>query len=161
MGGWIDGIWKWGDLGISVVGRDVVFLHSLSVLKDLLDNFGSLNDSKDEVEWLLDLNSGYTVSSCYCFYASRRIPYGPPVKCEEAFNLIWKADVPFKIKAFGWRLFLNRLPTKDLLVYRGINLNHDNLMCVFCNSHVEEADHLFSKALFGKPRFLIDALGRF
>ncbi|XP_058757153.1 uncharacterized protein LOC131630385 [Vicia villosa] len=147
MGGWCDGNWKWGDLGISVVGREAIFFNSYSVLKVTLDNFGSLNDSKDYAFWLLDLEKGYTVSSCYSFYASRRIPFGPPIKCEEAFNLIWKAEVPFKIKAFGWRLFVNRLPTKNLLVYRGITFTHANLNCVFCDSHVEEADHMFSKCI--------------
>ncbi|XP_058771631.1 uncharacterized protein LOC131644997 [Vicia villosa] len=113
MGGWLEGVWKWGDLGISVVGRDADFFFSFGVE-------GS-------------------------FREFRRIPFGPPAKGDVAFNLIWKADIPFKIKAFGWRLFLNRLPTKDVLMYRGINLNHANSMCIFCNSHVEEADHLFSK----------------
>ncbi|XP_058773193.1 uncharacterized protein LOC131647299 [Vicia villosa] len=147
MGGLSNGSWKWGDLGISVVGRDSVFLNSFSVLKDILDNFGSLNDAKDYTVWLLDMEKGYTVASCYGSYASRRIPFGPPIKGEEAFNLIWKAEVPFKIKAFGWRLFLNRLPTKDLLVYRGMNFTNANLNCVFCDSHVEEADHLFFKCI--------------
>ncbi|XP_058775755.1 uncharacterized protein LOC131650031 [Vicia villosa] len=145
VGEWNNGCWKWEDLGISVVGRDAIFLNSFSVLKDSLDSFGGLNNSKDYAVWLLDLEKGYTVASCYGLYASRRIPYGPPIKGDEAFNLIWKADVPFKIKAFVWRLFLNRLPTKDLLVYRGIAITHSNLNCTFCEAHVEEADHLFSK----------------
>ncbi|XP_058779060.1 uncharacterized protein LOC131653017 [Vicia villosa] len=145
MGEWNNGCWKWGDLGISVAGKDVVFLSSLLVLKNLLDSFGSVNSSMDCVVWLLDLEKGYSIASCYGLYASRRIPYGPPTKGDEAFNLLWKMDVPYKIKTFGWRLFLNRLPTKDLLVYRGIDIPISNLNCIFCEAHVEEVDHLFSK----------------
>ncbi|XP_058783007.1 uncharacterized protein LOC131657653 [Vicia villosa] len=147
MGGWNNGSWNWGDLGISMVGRDAVFLDSLSVLKNLLDSFGSLNTSKDCVVWSLDLEKGYTVASCYGLYASRRIPYGPPTKGEEAFNLLWKTEVPYKIKAFGWRLFLNRLPTKDSLAHRGLAFTNNNLNCIFCEAHVEEVDHLFSKCI--------------
>src|SRR4051812_39057245 len=54
-------------------------------------------------------------------------------------------EVHFKIKAFAWRLFVNKLPTKDLLVYRGINFPAPNLNCVFCNMHLEDKDHMFFK----------------
>lgn len=30
-------------------------------------------------------------------------------------------EVPFKFKAFGWRLFLNRLSTNDLLMLSGMS----------------------------------------
>lgn len=54
-------------------------------------------------------------------YALSRIPCGPPNKCDMAIEIVWKLEVPFKIKVFGWRLFVNRLSTIDLLMYRGIN----------------------------------------
>ncbi|XP_058746462.1 uncharacterized protein LOC131619376 [Vicia villosa] len=54
-------------------------------------------------------------------------------------------EVPFKIKAFAWRLFVNRLPTKDLLEFRGIHFSTPNLNCVFCDSHLENMDHMFFK----------------
>ncbi|XP_058751967.1 uncharacterized protein LOC131625086 [Vicia villosa] len=61
----------------------------------------------------------------------------------EAFGLLWKAEVPFKIKAFGWRLFHNRLPMKDLLVLRGMSFPLEELKCTFCGQCVETRDHLF------------------
>ncbi|XP_058784761.1 uncharacterized protein LOC131659610 [Vicia villosa] len=59
-------------------------------------------------------------------------------------------DVPFKIKAFGWRLFRNRLPTKDLLLYRGTPLSLDNLNCVLCGICVENMKHLFFSCMVVK-----------
>ncbi|XP_058756589.1 uncharacterized protein LOC131629807 [Vicia villosa] len=43
----------------------------------------------------------------------------------------WLAEpdvvVPLKVKAFGWRCFLDRLPTRDLLLARGVEFQEDNL----------------------------------
>ena len=59
-------------------------------------------------------------------------------------------DVPFKIKAFGWRLFHNRLPMKDLLVARGMSFPLDELKCIFCGLSVETRDHFFFGCLVVK-----------
>ncbi|XP_058787437.1 uncharacterized protein LOC131661813 [Vicia villosa] len=148
MGGWSEGIWKWGDLGIS----GTAFLEpgialDYSILRNLLESFGGFQEGKDLVEWSLDSEKGFTVSSCYSIYAQKRIPFGPFNRHDEALELIWKVEIPFRIKSFGWRLFVNRLPTKDLLVYRGINLTSTNLKCVFCDLHLEDRDHIFFKCV--------------
>lgn len=105
-------------------------LDRYMVLRILLDTFDEINDEKDDMVCSLDLEKGYSVASCYSRYALMCIPFGPPNRGDEAFELIWKMEVLFKIKAFGWRLFMNRLPTKYLLVYKGINLTSSNLNCV-------------------------------
>ncbi|XP_058725660.1 uncharacterized protein LOC131596952 [Vicia villosa] len=64
-----------------------------------------------------------------------------------AFGLLWKLEVPFKIKAFGWRLFLDRLPVKDLLKTRGISIPLDDLKCLFCGNSSESSPHLFFSCL--------------
>lgn len=52
-------------------------------------------------------------------------------------------QVPFKIKVFGWRLFVNRLLTKDLLVIRRVILSVENTKCVFCGIILESRDQSF------------------
>ncbi|XP_058763698.1 uncharacterized protein LOC131637124 [Vicia villosa] len=146
MGGWREGVWVWGDLGIS--GAEVAEKNlspRLAVLRGLLEDFGGLIDDIDSVCWVLDSEKCFSVSSCYRWYASLRTPFGPLNKNEEALELIWMMEIPFKIKAFAWRIFVNRLPTKDLLVYRGINFSTSNLNCFFCDSHLEDLDHMFFK----------------
>ncbi|XP_058753644.1 uncharacterized protein LOC131626820 [Vicia villosa] len=119
MGRWCDGEWKWGDLGISEFEVEQAGLFDkVAVLRALLENFGGLHEDNDSVCWLLDSEKTFTVSSCYHRYVSLRTPFGPFNRNEEALEIIWKMEVPFKIKAFAWRLFVNRLPAKDLLVYR-------------------------------------------
>ncbi|KAF1881267.1 hypothetical protein Lal_00023303 [Lupinus albus] len=45
----------------------------------------------------------------------------------------------------NWRLFQNRIPTKDALLKRGVSLtNGGGLSCAFCNDHPESTNHLFS-----------------
>ncbi|XP_058747121.1 uncharacterized protein LOC131620118 [Vicia villosa] len=146
MGGWRDGVWIWGNLGISEVEVEEAGLSSkLAVLRTLLENFGGLNVDKDFVCWLLDSEKFFMVSSCYHRYALLRTPISPLNRNEEALEKIWKMEVPFKIRAFAWRLVVNRLPTKDLLVYRGINFLTSNLNCFFCNMNLEDKEHIFFK----------------
>ncbi|XP_058726829.1 uncharacterized protein LOC131642356 [Vicia villosa] len=89
------------------------------------------------------MDKSFSVASCYEFLDSNRIPYGPPNIHDGVFSLLWKLDVPFKIKAFGWRLFRSRLPIKDQLALRGIALSLDNSLCSFCGVCSENLNHLF------------------
>ncbi|KAF1888616.1 hypothetical protein Lal_00011390 [Lupinus albus] len=60
-------------------------------------------------------------------------------------NLLWKSNAPLKVLTFAWRLFQDRIPTKDALLKRGIPLNNGgDLHFVFCNDTPETANHLFS-----------------
>ncbi|XP_058767768.1 uncharacterized protein LOC131641483 [Vicia villosa] len=102
----------------------------------------------DAVSWTFGIDTTFTVASCYQFNLMDFIPYGPVNKHDEAFGILWKAEVPFKIKAFGWRLFLDRLPTKELLMYRGIPISLDNLKCVFCGFCVENRNHSFLRVIW-------------
>ncbi|XP_058780626.1 uncharacterized protein LOC131654465 [Vicia villosa] len=144
MGGWYDGIWKWGDLGISEDEAVEAGLFSrLMSLRNCLESFVGCSLEKDTVSWNLETDKCFTVSSCYSRYAIRRIPFGPINRNDDVLDKIWKMEVPFKVKAFAWRLFVNRLPTKDLLKVRGIPLSASNLLCVFCGLHLEDREHIF------------------
>lgn len=58
----------------------------------------------------------------------------------------WNKKLPLKINIFGWRLWLNRLPTRISLSHRNMVL--DNLNCPFCEEDVETLDHLFTGCCF-------------
>ncbi|XP_058726606.1 uncharacterized protein LOC131597964 [Vicia villosa] len=144
MGGLREGIWYWSNLGISVdlLGNGGL-RELLGAVKERLDGFVGWKEGKDLVTWHDNLSPIFSVASCYNFYESLCIPLGPNNKCDEAFGLLWKMDVPFKIKAFGWRLFLNKLPTKDLLANRGISLSYNDLLCILCGCGMEDRNHFF------------------
>ena len=58
---------------------------------------------------------------------------------------IWRTNIPSKLKAFGLRVVLNRLPTKDKLEKRGMLHNVQDKVCVLCLEKDEDLNHLFFK----------------
>jgi len=54
---------------------------------------------------------------------------------------VWLKQVPLKVSLFVWRLFRNRLPTKDNLLRRHV-LHLDNITCVGGCGSLENAEHL-------------------
>ena len=50
-------------------------------------------------------------------------------------------DICIKLNTFCWRLLLNRLPNKDNILYRGIDV--PSSVCPICNHVVEEVNHVF------------------
>ncbi|GKV06313.1 hypothetical protein SLEP1_g18214 [Rubroshorea leprosula] len=94
---------------------------------------------EDRWRWTHDSEGRYGVKKAYDFLA--------PTECvidEQWSKLIWCKLVPSKVSFFGWRLCLDRLPTKWNLRKRGVPLQEEELKCVLCKDKVEEVNHLFS-----------------
>ncbi|GJZ63923.1 RNA-directed DNA polymerase, eukaryota [Tanacetum coccineum] len=51
--------------------------------------------------------------------------------------------VPNKVNIFAWKLYLDRLPTRDNLLHRGVFV--PNSVCPICTSAQEDCSHLFFK----------------
>lgn len=89
MGGWRDGVWYWGSLGISNnFFEDNGVMENFFSLKERLEVFDGWSEGKDEVAWHGNLNLEFSVAWCYSFYESLRILLGPINKCEEAYGLL-------------------------------------------------------------------------
>src|SRR3954469_2708508 len=71
------------------------------------------------------------------------LSFGPPNCFDFVTPFVWKGDIPLKVKAFGWRCFKHRIPTKVLLKNRGILLSNSNLLCPLCDDGLESPVHLF------------------
>lgn len=63
------------------------------------------------------------------------------------FTLLWKFDVPPKVKLFVWRAAL-KVATRDNLCKRGIHVLNDDFGCAFCFQVDESINHI----LFVCPR---------
>ena len=59
------------------------------------------------------------------------------------FQQLWEIKIPPRALSFARRLLWDRLPTKDNLVKRQIQVEND--LCPFCHSQPESAPHLFFK----------------
>lgn len=64
---------------------------------------------------------------------------------------VWHLQLPSKIKIFFWKLCLDRLPTGDNLIQRGVDLSN---YCVFCGKKEEDLYHLFWNYKWSKTQRL-------
>jgi hypothetical protein len=134
-----DRVWNWSWL------QQLSYTESqqLEALKGLLYDFFLNSDIVDRWKWKPGLLGIFSVSSCYSVLIESH-----PIEELEAILLaaikkLWRVDVPSKFLVFGWRLILDRLPTRSALNHRGILLNHNDLSCVFYSLNVEDRGHLF------------------
>lgn len=98
---------------------------------------------KESVFWDVGSDASFTGCSAYFSIFSCCIPFGPTHFNDKALSLVWKSHVSFKIKAFAWRIFINRLSTKDLLSVRGLHFPADSSKCVLYGVVLESLEHFF------------------
>lgn len=114
MGGWVNGVWTWGNCKINpLVLSEPSLASDFESLRIILDGRGPYSEEGDGVVWRAESDGVFSVASCYNFYAGSRISYGPFNKYDEVLGFMWKAEILFKIKTFSWRLLVNRLPSND------------------------------------------------
>ncbi|XP_024634465.1 uncharacterized protein [Medicago truncatula] len=102
-------------------------------------------DVSDRWEWKLLPTKSYSVQSAYSYLTA------VDTNISEDFDqFLWLKAVPLKVNIFVWRLFMNRLATKDNLCKRNV-IASSLLACVTSCGKEEERDHLF---------FLCDHYGR-
>lgn len=65
------------------------------------------------------------------------------VETELACAKVWKCDVPTKANVLAWRILINRLPTRDALMRRGLLDSIHDTCCILCFGEEESTSHLF------------------
>ena len=136
--GWgVDGgAWEWRR-GLFAWEEECVRECSLLLHNIILQDTGS-----DKWRWLLDPIHGYTVKEAYSFLTIT----GDMVDRSNVDD-VWHKHIPSKVSLLVWRLFRNRIPTKDNLANRGVLLFTD-MSCAFgCGSN-ESVGHLFIHCSF-------------
>jgi len=106
-------------------------------LRLLLDNVNLQVTRNDRWLWRLDSSSNYTVRSAYK-YLNDQFHIGSEVQVP----VFWHKDVPLKVVLFAWRLFRDRLSTKDNLFRRQI-IDVDAQSCSGGCGVIETSTHLF------------------
>jgi hypothetical protein len=134
--------WLWSDnLTIEEAGQ-------LLELQDLLVAIQLEPGRLDRWRWIPGTIGLFTVNSCYKMLnqSSNMALLDPNVL--DAIQNLWKNDVPTKVNIFGWRLLLDKLPTRATLHHRGILLNLNELPCTFCFHSLEDSFHVFFNCPF-------------
>ena len=102
-----------------------------------LSNFVLQVDLANRWVWKLHSTHRYTVHSAYSYLTSVDNNI-----FEDFKHFLWLKTVPLKVNIFVWRLFLNRLATKDNLLKMNV-LEANNVACSALCGKEEERDHLF------------------
>jgi len=106
-------------------------------LRLLLQNVTLQVDKDDRWLWSLESSHAFSVRSAYNF-----LTFQPHITSTVVVSSLWHKDVPLKVVLFAWRLFQDRLPTKDNLLRRGV-IDDNSRMCVGGCGSMETSSHLF------------------
>ncbi|KAH1231715.1 hypothetical protein GmHk_09G024546 [Glycine max] len=134
MGDFVEGRWEW-----KLSWRRDFFDHEIQLAADFLAEIDSVHihqTSRDLLWWKPDTNGVFTTKSAYkvlqeAHHSDRE---------DSVFKLIWNLKIPPKVRAFSWRLFKNRLPTRDNLSKRQVAL--PSYSCPLCDHEEETIYHL-------------------
>ncbi|GKV47438.1 hypothetical protein SLEP1_g54342 [Rubroshorea leprosula] len=135
MGVWEEGGWRWNlDWRRGRLGREqdeeLGFWESI--------NRAQIKAGTDDCwHWVHGTDGKYVVKNAYDLLASTDL-----ILSDHFCKLIWCKLVPDKVSFFGWRLCLDRLPTKWNLQKRGVVLE-GGLGCGLCNEGIEDGNHVF------------------
>ncbi|XP_006579251.1 uncharacterized protein [Glycine max] len=99
----------------------------------------------DSWEWTGDSSGNYSTRSAYNLIWEE-IAGGQK---EDWSMELWKTKIPSKIAVFAWRLCRGRLPTKENLRKRHMQIN--NMLCPICSGAMEDESHLFLHCIKIQP----------
>ncbi|XP_057456557.1 uncharacterized protein LOC130747595 [Lotus japonicus] len=139
MGSWINNQWHWDfRWSATVVGS---LENQRSKMMNIVSAFSLLQGRSDTWWWVKERNGLYSVHSAYESIADNGFS-----EDEFVFRIVWKILAPSNAQALGWKILINRIPTKDNLLHRNVPLA--STVCSLCLSLPESADHLLFTCSF-------------
>jgi hypothetical protein len=141
MGSLDHNAWVWRFDWIDTLSDSEVALEQ--ELLNLLHPFQPRPDVEDRYRWISSSAGIFSVKCAYIELLNRSAMANLDDSMVYSLDLMWKNNVPSKISIFGWRLLLEKLPTREALFDRGIITNSTDRNCAFCSNHVESMAHAF------------------
>jgi hypothetical protein len=133
--------WNWNLVWTDILSAmEEAFAHDLI---NLLAQVRLPSALADRRRWIPSNVGVFTVKSVYewLLYLSVVDPLDDDTTA--SLKKLWKNNVPSKVSIFGWRLLLEKLPTREALIHRGVlNINVDRC-CVMCLNMDETLEHVF------------------
>ncbi|GJS28095.1 putative RNA-directed DNA polymerase, eukaryota, reverse transcriptase zinc-binding domain protein [Tanacetum coccineum] len=141
-GNWSDGIWVWNwDWIRSPRGR---VMGELKELEEIITGISIDRNRKDKWKWKLDPKGEFSVKSLSEWIERRHVRREAGIT-----KLEWNTLVPRKVNVFIWRALNGRIPVRNELDKKGIDL--DSILCPCCENVLESVDHCLvtcEKALY-------------
>jgi hypothetical protein len=133
--------WMWRfDWSDDLSAEEAVLVQELL---NLLIPIRPYSGVKDRRKWIPSPAACFSVKTAYADLLNRLIlPLLDDIKLL-SLGRMWKNNVPSKVSIFGWRLLLEKLPTRESLFSKGVITNVLDSCCVFCCNQVESIDHVF------------------
>ncbi|PRQ33678.1 putative reverse transcriptase zinc-binding domain-containing protein [Rosa chinensis] len=92
--------------------------------------------------WVPIGNGKFTIKSASNLLVQRNVAHSK----SKLLMRMWKTNLPSKVKVMAWQMIRNRLSTRDR-VFSNLYIDRS---CSFCDSQVEDLDHLFLHCPFTK-----------
>jgi hypothetical protein len=142
MGKWTSDNWIW-ELHWTTELTDTEAI-TLAELQSLLVQVRPSLDESDRRRWIPHAMGFFSVRTAYTAVqnSSNSVHELDPITVKVLDDL-WSNNVPSKISIFGWRLLIEKLPTREALYNKGIITNNHERCCVFCLREVEDINHIF------------------
>ena len=135
MGSSSEAGWEW-----KFLWRRNLFDNEMGMASDFIDQTAGINLNalvKDSWVWGATSNGIFSSKSAYlCIKAEQ-----PSEDYQLGFCQLWGTKIPPRALIFAWRLFWDRLPTKENLSKRQVDLANDS--CPFCQNHPKSSSHMF------------------
>ena len=140
-GGWEGSEWQW-----RLQWRRERFEWEAEIERSLLERVSGsavkryVNDTQ---VWGDEELERYTVSSAYTCLA-KHLRGTQHVN----FDLLWKASAFPNVLLTAWRVLIDRIPTREALVGRGVQM--ESTACVLCRTEEESSQHLFIECVIAQ-----------
>ncbi|XP_075508178.1 uncharacterized protein LOC142545090 [Primulina tabacum] len=127
---WIRGEgWNWGDLGGKIPTHVEDKLAACILSEE--------EDAGDRICWGLTSSGNFSISSAYELIMGIQNH-----TTDNLWGMIWKLEVPYRIRAFLWLVRHEKIMSNVERVKRGFTTSG---MCVMCQNDMEDVDHIFRK----------------
>ncbi|XP_045798020.1 uncharacterized protein LOC123892259 [Trifolium pratense] len=113
MGIWNNNMWSWKVNWMEAL--DDADIESLNELHQLLEQVRPNRASSDRRRWSSNSDGSFSVRSTYMVLQDKRVDTTLDTNTMAALKRLWKNNVPSKVSVFGWRLLLEKLPTREAL----------------------------------------------
>jgi hypothetical protein len=141
MGFWNRDSWEWNfEWAVALTATEHDLVRDLSLL---LEQVQPRIGDDDRRRWLPHEAGFFTVKSAYVARLDSLVMPAIDPGTVQALKHLWLNNVPSKVSIFGWRLLLERLPTRDALFNKGVITNNIEKSCAFCSNMDETLHHCF------------------